>query len=100
MTRLRWDQPVPSTEEVESAEPIMLMRRVVGDADRPRLAYVAHWAEGNDRRMVTLWNERPNVWAVQCTSTSYGSTSTWGSEERCLRLAGQWAGWRGIKMEG
>jgi hypothetical protein len=100
MSELRWDQPVPTEEEVENAEPYMLMRRVVGDANQHRLVYVATWLENDDRRSVTLWNERPNVWAVQCTSTRYGATSTWGSEERCLRLAGQWAGWRGIKMEG
>jgi hypothetical protein len=100
MTRLRWDEPVPTEEEIETAEPYIMTRCVVGDAMNHRLVYMASWIQNDDRRSVTLWNERPNVFAVICTSTRYGATSTWGSEERCLRLAGQWAGWRGIKMEG
>jgi hypothetical protein len=46
-----------------------------------------------------MWNERPNVFGIICTSSVYGSTSTWGSEERCMDLAGRWAGWRGISKE-
>lgn len=99
MSTLRWDQAVPSEEDVSTAEPYMLMRRVVGDAMNHRLVYVASWLENDDRRSVTLWNERPNVYGVICTSTRYGTTSTWGSEERCMELAQRWAGWRGITKE-
>ncbi len=99
MSKLRWDQAVPTEEQVETAEPYVLMRRVIGDAERPRLVYVASWLENDDRRSVTLWCERPNIWAVICTSTRYGSTSTWGSEERCMNVAGRWAGWRSITQE-
>jgi len=97
---LRWDEAVPSVEEVENAEPIMLMRRVVGDITEHRLVWQATWlASATDRRSVTLWNERPNVYGVICTSTNHGQTSTWGSEEKCLDLAQWWAGWRALQKE-
>jgi hypothetical protein len=99
MMKLRWDEAVPTEEQIETAEPRLMRRQIVGDVLNHKLCYVATWLEGSDRRTVTMWNERPNVFGIICTSSVYGSTSTWGTEERCMDLAGRWAGWRGISKE-